>query len=188
LALVHLSLGVRDEVPTARDASLRNYLREHASIGVGQPFRGYATTIWLDQSGELSAAPNQAGLNDAGRYYYGRDFFRARYGETFTETDLWRWNIPTFEEYGEWTSVQAHAFALRLLAPAGTKTHSNYLRAFTIDADILRALGVATFSPTLKRSKRRRCFADPSPRPAPRASACLNSAMSIWEPTVRPVS
>jgi hypothetical protein len=55
---------------------------------------------------------------------------------------LWRSNIPTFEEYGEWTSVQAHAFALRLLAPAATKTHSNYLRAFTIDADILRALGV----------------------------------------------
>jgi hypothetical protein len=142
LALVHLSLGVRDEVPTARDASLRNYLQEHASIGIGKPFRGYATTIWLDPSGELSAGPNQAGLNDAGRYYYGRDYFRARYGETFTETDLWRWDIPTFEEYGEWTSVQAHAFALRLLAPAGTKTHSNYLRAFTIDADILRALGV----------------------------------------------
>ena len=142
LALVHLSLGVRDEVPTARDASLRNYLQEHASIGIGKPFRGYATTIWLDSSGELSAGPNQAGLNDAGRYYYGRDYFRARYGETFTETDLWRWDIPTFEEYGEWTSVQAHAFALRLLAPAGTKTHSNYLRAFTIDADILRALGV----------------------------------------------
>jgi hypothetical protein len=142
LALVHLSLGVRDEVPTVRDASLRSYLQEHASIGIEKPFRGYATTIWLDKSGELSAGPNQAGLNEAGRYYYGRDFFRARYGETFTETDLWRWNIPTFEEYGEWTSVQAHAFALRLLAPAGTTTHSNYLRAFTIDADILRALGV----------------------------------------------
>ena len=79
----HLSFGVRDEVPTARDAWLGNFLQEHASIAVGKPFRGYATTIWLDQSGELSAGPNQAGLNDAGRYYYGRDFFRARYGETF---------------------------------------------------------------------------------------------------------
>jgi len=142
LALVHLSIGVVNQVATARDPSLRNYLQAHASIEVGQPFRGYTTTIWVDKFGELSAGPNQAGLNDAGRYYYARDFFRARYGETFTETDLWRANIPTFEEYGEWTSVQAHAFALRLLAPAGTKTHSNYLRAFTLDADILRALGV----------------------------------------------
>ena len=68
--------------------------------------------------------------------------FARHYGETFTDADLWRSNIPTFEEYGEWSSVQAHAFALRLLAPAGTKTFSNYLRAFTIDSDILRALGV----------------------------------------------
>ena len=142
LALVHLSLGVHEEVPAARDASLRNDLRANLSIEVGKPFRGYAATVWIDKYNEWSGGPNQAGLNDAGRYNYGRDFFRARYGETFTETDLWRSNIPTFEEYGEWTSVQAHAFALRLLAPAGTTTHSNYLRAFTIDADILRALGV----------------------------------------------
>jgi hypothetical protein len=142
LALVHLSIGVRDEVQIPRDAALRNYLQANASIEVGKPFRGYTTTIWIDKYGELRGGPNQAGLNDAALYNYGRDFFRARYGETFTETDLWRSNIPTFEEYGEWTSVQAHDFALRLLAPAGIKTHSNYLRAFTIDADILRALGV----------------------------------------------
>jgi hypothetical protein len=55
---------------------------------------------------------------------------------------LWRANIPTFEEYGEWTSVQAHRFARRLLAPAGIRIHSNCLRAYAIDADILRALGV----------------------------------------------
>ena len=37
----------------------------------------------------------------------------------------------------------------------------------------------ATLSPTLKRSKRLRRFAVAT-RPAPRAFACLNSAMSIW--------
>ena len=71
--------------------------------------------------------------------------------------------------YGEWTSVQAHAFALRLLAPAGTTTHSNYLRAFTIDADILRALGVRYVltdaetleTPAILRGSRHR-----APRPA----------------------
>ena len=152
-----------------------------------RPFRGYATTIWLDNPAR-SAGPNQAGLNDAGRYYYGRDFFRARYGETFTETDLWRWNIPTFEEYGEWTSVQAHAFAVRLLAPAGTTTHSNYLRAFTIDADILRTLGVRYVLTDAETLETPAHFAEPSPHHAPRASTCLNSAMSIWEPTVRPGS
>jgi hypothetical protein len=138
LALVHLSVGVREDRLSARDPSLRRYLQAHASIDLGKPFRGYTATIWVDKYGELSRGTH--GI--AARYEYGRDYFRARYGETFTETDLWRSNIPTFEEYGEWTTVQAHAFALRLLAPAGVKVQSNYLRAFTIDSDILRALGV----------------------------------------------
>jgi len=58
------------------------------------------------------------------RYVYGLAYFRDRYGETFTDTDLWRFHIPTFEEYGEWTSVQAHAFAAKLLTPAGFRLHS----------------------------------------------------------------
>jgi hypothetical protein len=140
LALVHLSLGVRKNVPTARDTSLRDYLRENASIALGQPFRGYVSTIWLDKNGEFSAGPGA--LQESGRYIYARDYFLARYGETFTETDLWRSNIPTFEEYGQWTSVQAHAFAARLLRPVGFNVHPNFLRVFTIDLAVLRAVGV----------------------------------------------
>jgi hypothetical protein len=142
LALVHLSLGIRQNVPTAHNPSLRDYLRENASIALGKPFRGYAATIWVDKNGEFSTGPDDAGLQDSRRYVYSRDYFRARYGEIFTETDLWRSDIPTFEEYGEWTSVQAHAFAARLLMPAGFRVHSNYLRVFTIDSTVLRAVGV----------------------------------------------
>jgi hypothetical protein len=142
LALVHLSMAPRQDLPTVRDASLRNYLHENASIEVGRPFRGYTATIWVDKYGEIGVGPRDTPLRDAKLYYHGRQYFSARYGETFTETDLWDLNIPTFEEYGEWTSVQAHAFALRLLAPTGTATHSNYLRVFTIDPEMLRAVGV----------------------------------------------
>jgi hypothetical protein len=142
LALVHLSLGVRRDVPAVYDPSLRDYLREHASIGLGKPFRGYAATIWIDKNGDFSTGPDYAALQDSRRYVYSRDYLRARYGEIFTETDLWRFDIPTFEEYGQWTSVQAHAFAARLLAPAGFNVHPNYLRVFTIDSAVLRAAGV----------------------------------------------
>jgi hypothetical protein len=141
LALVHLSFGIRQNVATAHDA-LREYLRENASIALGKPFRGYVATIWVDKNGEFSTGPDYAALTDARRYVYSRAYFRARYGETFQETDLWRYNIPTFEEYGQWTSVQAHAFAAKLLRPAGFGVHPNFLRVFTIDSAILRAVGV----------------------------------------------
>ena len=141
LALVHLSLGVRQSVPTARDASLRDYLHDNLSIDVGRPFRGYATTIWLDKDGAIWPGSRE-GVSDSTRYINAIGYFRIHYGETFIDADLWRSNIPTFEEYGEWTSVQAHAFAARLLAPGGLRGHTNYLRAFTIDTELLRALGV----------------------------------------------
>jgi hypothetical protein len=141
LALVHLSLGIRQSAPTAQDTSLRDYLHEHASIGVERPFRGYVTTIWLDKRGTIWPGSREH-VNDSTRYINAIGYFRTHYGETFMDADLWRSNIPTFEEYGEWTSVQAHAFAARLLAPGGLRGHTNYLRAFTIDTDLLRTLGV----------------------------------------------
>ena len=67
-------------------------------------------------------------------------YYLKRFDETLY---LWRSNVPTLEEYGEWTSAQAHAFVVRLLAPpAGMRLHSNYLRAYAADPDILRMLGV----------------------------------------------
>jgi hypothetical protein len=142
LALVYLSMGVREGVQTVRDPSLRNYLQDNISIAVGKPFRGYAATIWIDKTGRIGRGPQRKVFGDSARYINALFYFRGLYGETFTYTDLWRSNIPTFEEYGEWSSAQAHAFVLRLLAPSGTKVLSNYLRAFTIDSDILRVLGV----------------------------------------------
>jgi hypothetical protein len=115
-----------------------NYLRDYASIGVGQRLRGYTATIWTD--GILPAIGARA--DDNSRYINGREQLRNWYGETFTETDLWSLNVPTIEEYAEWISIQAHAFMGRLLAPAGMKPQVNYLRAYTIDVPILRLLGV----------------------------------------------
>ena len=129
LALVHLSLGVRERPPPIREASLHNYLRANASIDVGMPFRGFAATIWLADK-QIEGDATSAELS----------YYLKRFDETF---HLWRSNVPTLEEYGEWTSAQAHAFVIRLLAPpAGTKMHTNYLRAYAADPDILRMLGV----------------------------------------------
>jgi hypothetical protein len=141
LAIVHLSFGARLAEPQVRDAALRDYLKAQAAIAPGAPFRGYATTIWEDKDDKIKAGPMQT-LGASALYFNGRPYFESRYGETFTETDLWRLGVPTIEEYAEWTSAQAHAFFLRLLAPPGAHVHSNYLRGYVIDTEVLRAMGV----------------------------------------------
>jgi hypothetical protein len=145
LAVLHLSYGTRLGTSPIRDASLRNYLQVHAAIAPEQPFRGYTTTIWEDKTDKINAAPKELlallKLGASALYFNARPYFLARYGETFTETDLWQLDVPTIEEYAEWTSAQAYAFLLRLLAPKGMQVHSNYLRVHMIDTDILRLIG-----------------------------------------------
>jgi hypothetical protein len=75
LALIHLSMGIRQNVPTVRDASLRDYLQENASIEVRKPFRGYAATIWIDKGGEIRTGFDQASLNFDARYLYAQVYF-----------------------------------------------------------------------------------------------------------------
>src|SRR5262249_19720330 len=186
LALVHLSIGLRQQVATVRDPSLRNHRAATASFAVAKGFRGYTATVWIDKYGEIGVGPTNTPLQHAKLYYYGREYFSARYGETFTEGDLWALNVPTFEEYGEWTSVQAHAFALRLLAPPGTTPPSNYLRFYIIDSASLPAAALGTSSATRRCSISRLCFAGPSPcrtLRARRPCACSSSAIPIWAPT-----
>jgi hypothetical protein len=127
LALVHLSMGMREPTPPARDPAVRDYLHEHAAIEIGKPFRGFAATIWLATRRTSDDNPKDV------------EYSLNRFDDTVY---LWRSNVPTLEEYGEWTSAQAHAFVRRLLAPAGMRIHTNYLRAFAIEPNILRALGV----------------------------------------------
>jgi hypothetical protein len=135
LALVHLSFGMRAAASPPRDPSLEQYLRERIAIDVGKPFHGYAATIWVDDR-------EGGGANRPVELVHGMDpikYYLNRFDETFY---LWRANIPTLEEYGQWTSAQAHTFAQRLLAADTGRAHVNYLRAFTFDRDILGALGV----------------------------------------------
>src|SRR5262249_35499087 len=115
--------------------------RERTAIELDRPFRGYVSTIWLDRESQFTP-PRRPAFLDTARYVSARYYFGTHYGESFIETDLWRLNIPTFEEYGQWTSSQAQAFALRLLAPPGTGVYPTFLRAYTIDPAILGLLGV----------------------------------------------
>ena len=176
MALVHLSLGIREPTPPTRDPSLHNYLRENASIDVGMPFRGFAATIWLaDKAIEGDATFSGAELLSQS---LRRDASGSG-GRTFRR----------FEEYGEWTSAQAHAFVMRLLAPpAGTSMHSNYLRAYVVDPDILRMLGVRYIVTDVETLDRPAVFRGAVTAPELPASTCLSSAMPIWGPTAPPVS
>jgi hypothetical protein len=119
------------------------YLVEHASLQPGSVFRGYTVTYFGDPAGHIREAVEYR------ERYMSRDIYvRAthylddHYGNFFQELDLWAFNIPTFEEYGQWVTRQAYVFAGELLSSPGDRSDFRTLHIYKLDTRLLQALGV----------------------------------------------
>jgi hypothetical protein len=94
-----------------------NYLEHQVGLKPGGEFRGYASTYLGAPDGlirKLSATSNDAMTWDA--YIAARAILFERFGNSFLMMDLWNSRIPTFEEYGQWTSKQMYAIDRDLLS------------------------------------------------------------------------
>jgi len=142
----------------ARKGEIVAYLQDRIGLKPGTEFQGYATTF-LGVPGGLvrkTSTPSpgrvfySADLSDRdtlfnhlmtfGDYLAARDVLRDRFGNSFQMMDLWNYDIPTLEEYGQWVSKQMYYFNGDLFAQARPFANSLLLHVFR--PSLLRALGV----------------------------------------------
>lgn len=122
---------------------ITRYLIEHASLRPGGYFHGYTVTYFGDPAGHIRQAVGYDTPNRSWDVYVrARHYLEKHYGNRFQETDLWDFDIPTFEEYGQWVSRQAQAFATELFSAPGDAGHPVFLRVYRLDLDLLPPLGV----------------------------------------------
>jgi hypothetical protein len=120
-----------------------SYLIEHAALEPGFRFRGYEASYFADPQGFVTKAVSAgAPSSSLQRYIDAREYLEKTFGNRFTETDLWRFSIPTFEEYGQWVSRQLFALMRQLLAGPADTFHPSFLRVYRLDIPLLQALGV----------------------------------------------
>jgi len=120
-----------------------SYLIEHAALKPGALFRGYEASYFADPRGFVSKAVDAgASSSSLQRYIDARAYLEKRFGNSFIETDLWKFSIPTFEEYGQWVSRQSFALMRALLAGPADTFHPSFLRVYRLDIALLQALGV----------------------------------------------
>jgi hypothetical protein len=135
------------------------YLSRNMSLKVGGPFRGYTATFFTDPDGQIRRqsnfkhSPASWLFNNLTRQYFYQHYFN-----TFQEAGLWRFSIPTWEEYGQSVTYQAFFLMSHFLAPAGQIISGQFflpdvsedvailspqfLRVYDVDIDLLRSLGV----------------------------------------------
>jgi len=134
---------------TVRREPITSHIAQETSLDLDRPLRGYTATFWspavnaIDDTGLAARSP-------VFRYIYARGHFAGKYGTTFTEMDLWRAGIPTFEEYGQWVSRQAQLLVKGLLDDTGIPNDLRFLRIYKLDLDIMRALGIRFLITDLK--------------------------------------
>jgi hypothetical protein len=80
----------------------------------------------------------------SGAYVAARDILRERFGNSFQMMDLWNSGIPTFEEYGQWTSKQMYAIDRDLLSERQDQMDllMSSILVYRFRPLFLRALGV----------------------------------------------
>jgi len=126
---------------TVRREPITSYIIKEARLDLDRPLRGYTATFW-SPAVNIVHDPGIAGAFPVYRYIYARAYFVGKYGTSFTEMDLWRAGIPTFEEYGQWVSRQAQLLVKGLLDDTGIPNDLRFLRIYKLDIDIMRALGI----------------------------------------------
>jgi hypothetical protein len=122
-----------------------DYLQRQIGVNPGGKFRGYASTYLGASDGlvrKLSATPVDSMTWDA--YVAARVILFERFGNSFQMMDLWNSSIPTFEEYGQWTSKQMYAINRDLLSERQDQVDPlmNSILLYRFRPLFLRALGV----------------------------------------------
>jgi hypothetical protein len=129
----------------ANNGAIVDYLQRHVGLHPGSEFRGYAGTFLGVPNGlvrKLTATPNDT--MTASAYIAARDILYQRFGNSFQMMDLWNSGIPTFEEYGQWTSKQMYAVDRDLLSERQDQIDllRNSILIYRFRPLFLRALGV----------------------------------------------
>jgi hypothetical protein len=122
-----------------------DYLERRIGLKPGSEFRGYASTYLGAPDGlirKLSGTPGETMTWDA--YVAARAILFDRFGNSFQMMDLWNSSIPTFEEYGQWTSKQMYAIDRDLLSEREDQLDPlmNSIVLYRFRPLFLRALGV----------------------------------------------
>jgi hypothetical protein len=130
---------------TVNEGPIVDYLRKHIGLKPGSEFRGYAATFLGAPDGLVRKATDTPGDTMTwAAYIAARDILFDRFGNNLQTMDLWNSDVPTLEEYGQWTSKQMYAFNRDLLAEPedGLDTLMSSILVYRFRPQLLRALGV----------------------------------------------
>jgi hypothetical protein len=130
---------------SVNEGPIVEYLRQRIGLQPGREFRGYASTFLGATDGLVRKSMKAQGDTVTwNAYVAARSILFEHFGNSFQTMDLWNSGIPTFEEYGQWTSKQMYYFDRDLMAQPQDEIDPlmNSILLYRFRPLLLRALGV----------------------------------------------
>lgn len=127
------------------------YLHNHISLELGGNFRGSTASYFVSENSSFRKLinPKNSTAYDPAYYIHVREILKKNYGNMHMFSDLWQYNIPTIEEYGQMVTIPMFAFFQNLLAGSKGETskekrynRSISLAIYKLNLKVLSALGV----------------------------------------------
>lgn len=121
------------------------FLQTQIGVKSGDVFRGSTASYFASKNSPLRKVFAVNTIEDHynwDHYIQGREYLKKYYGNRHMFSDLWNYDIPTIEEYGQWVSVPMFRFFQKLLASQGDGFFRSFLNVYKLEVKILRALGV----------------------------------------------
>ena len=119
-------------------------LSHEAGLRPGAQYQGLTTSYFAGRGGPLRRKLGVADRSPSNPSLYidSRHYLEAQYGNRFMMTDLWRWNIPTFEEYGQWITKPLYAFNRAMLGRAEDVLSSWETQINDLRIPLMQAIGI----------------------------------------------
>lgn len=138
--LVHAALMPKREV---LGTPLVDELVAETALRPGAKFRGMVASVFGLPGGPLRAAQGVPAGISRGPWAFESDiqYLWAHYGNYHTLDHLWRFGIPTLEEYGQYVSPVLAVYVTQLLGRPDT-WNGHFALVTEPNVDVLRALGV----------------------------------------------
>lgn len=129
-------------IQTAEKTKIIEHIENATKLQPGALFRG--TTMAYLGSIEGGIRPNLDGQGDlfgVGTYTCSRDYLKKTYNNWHMFSDLWKYDIPTLEEYGQWVALPLFVFYAEMLSKPGAQFCTSNLNVYHLDYNVLKLLG-----------------------------------------------
>jgi hypothetical protein len=132
-AILHGDYKGDAETPIVR------HLRQDIGLSRGSEFRGVAATYL---GNDLAMEQPFGKGHRYGKIWNSELFFRWVTGNAHQNTGLWKFGIPTYDDYAHGITKPLMTFTRELLTDRKTEFWVNMIRAYELVPDIMRMLGV----------------------------------------------